>query len=347
LSAEGERWRTLTAPVTVGGYSVWLRVSRSEERVLGQLWEVLVVLVLGLPLIVALAGVGGYILARRALHPIDQLAMEARRITAEQLHQRLSVPDQQDEIGRLAAVINGTLARLEASFDQLKRFTADASHELRTPLAVVRGIGEAAVAERRTQPEYEEAIGSILEEVDRMSSLVDTLLRLSRGDAGTIRLTHEPTDLGELAKDAASSLGILAEERHQTIDVSDNDGVVVPVDRLVLREAVTNVLDNAIRYSPHGTTVGIRVERVDDRVVIAVTDQGPGVSPEHRERIFERFFRVDPSRTRNGGGAGLGLAIAKWAVEVHGGQLTVHDRPHGGSEFRIALPGAPNRADRA
>lgn len=347
LSAQGERWRTLTAPVTVGGHSVLLRVSRSEERVLEQLWEVLVVLVLGLPLIVVLAGVGGYVLARRALRPIDQLATEAHRITAEQLHQRLSVPNQQDEIGRLAAVINGTLARLEASFDQLKRFTADASHELRTPLAVVRGIGEATVAERRTQPEYEEAIGSILEEVDRMSNLVDTLLRLSRGDAGTIRLTHEPTDLGELAREAASSLGVLAEERNQTIDVSITDGLVVPVDRLVLREALTNVLDNAIKYSPNKSTIGIRVDRVGDRAMVAVTDQGPGVSPEHRELIFDRFFRVDQSRTRNGGGAGLGLAIAKWAVEIHGGHLTVQDGPRGGSEFRIVLPIAPAVYERA
>jgi heavy metal sensor kinase len=340
VNASGERWRTLTAPVTVAG-PVVLRVSRSEERVLAQLWEVLVVLVLGLPVIVLLAGVGGYVLALRALQPIDHLANEAHRITAEHLHQRLSVPNQRDEIGHLAAVINDTLARLESSFDQLRRFTADASHELRTPLAVVRGIGEAAVAERRTPLEYEEAIGSILEEVDRMSNLVDTLLRLSRGDAGTITLTHEPTNLGDLAREAASSLGILAEERNQALALDINDGPIVSVDRLVLREALTNVLDNAIKYSPPGSTVGIRVERIDDRAVIAVADQGPGVPPEHRERIFDRFFRIDQSRTRNGGGAGLGLAIAKWAVGMHGGEITVQDGPHGGSEFRIVLPIAP------
>jgi heavy metal sensor kinase len=341
LTANGERWRTLAAPVTVGGHAVVLRVSRSEQRVLGQLWEVLVVLVLGLPLIVLMAGAGGYMLARRALRPIDHLASEAHRITAEQLHQRLSVPNQRDEIGRLASVINDTLARLELSFDQLRRFTADASHELRTPLAIVRGIGEAAVAERRTPPEYEEALGSILEEVDRMSNLVDTLLRLSRGDAGTIRLTQEPTNLGDLAREAASSLGILAEERNQTLALDISDGPIAPVDRLVLREAVTNVLDNAIKYSPKGSTVVLRVDRMGDRAVIGVADQGPGIAPEHRDRIFDRFFRVDQSRTRNGGGAGLGLAIAKWAVEMHGGQITVQDGPRGGSEFRIVLPIAP------
>jgi heavy metal sensor kinase len=341
VNASGERWRTLTAPVTVAGHAVVLRVSRSEERVLAQLWEVLVVLVLGLPVIVLLAGVGGYVLARRALQPIGHLANEAHRITAEHLHQRLSVQNQRDEIGRLAAVINDTLARLESSFDQLRRFTADASHELRTPLAVVRGIGEAAVAGRRTPQDYEEAIGSILEEVDRMSNLVDTLLRLSRGDAGTIRLAHEPTNLGDLTREATSSLGILAEERNQTLALDINDGPIVPVDRLVLREALTNVLDNAIKYSPPGSTVGIRVERMGDRAVIAVADQGPGIPPEHRERIFDRFFRIDQSRTRNGGGAGLGLAIAKWAVGMHGGQITVQDGPGGGSEFRIVLPIAP------
>jgi len=341
VMANGERWRTMTAPVTVGGHAVTLRVSRSEERVLEQLWEVLVVLVLGLPLVVLMAGVGGYVLARRALQPIDHLASEAHRITAEQLHQRLSAPNPRDEIGRLATVFNATLARLESSFDQLRRFTADASHELRTPLAVVRGIGEAAVAERRTPPEYEEALGSILEEVDRMSNLVDTLLRLSRGDAGTIRLTHEPTNLGDLAREAAASLGILAEERGQTLALDISDGPIASVDRLVLREALTNVLDNAIKYSPKGSTVALAVERTTDGAVIAIRDQGPGVSPEHRERIFDRFYRVDESRTRDGGGAGLGLAIAKWAVEMHGGQITVHDGPRGGSEFRIVLPIAP------
>jgi len=341
VTADGARWRTLAAPVTVGGHAVTLRVSRSEQRVLGQLWEILVVLVLGLPLVVLMAGVGGYVLARRALRPIDHLASEAHRITAEQLHQRLSVPNPDDEIGRLATVFNATLARLESSFDQLRRFTADASHELRTPLAVVRGIGEGVVAERRTPPEYEEALGSILEEVDRMSNLVDTLLRLSRGDAGTIRLMQEATNLGDLAREAAAALGILAEERNQTLELDISDGPIARIDRLVLREALTNVLDNAIKYSPEGSTVVLRVARTGDGAVIAVRDQGPGVAAEHRERIFDRFYRVDESRTRNGGGAGLGLAIARWAVEVHGGQITVHDGPRGGAEFRIVLPIAP------
>ncbi len=335
---KGERWRTLTAPVSIGGLAVVMRVSRSEERLHEQLWEILIVLVLGLPLVVALAGVGGYVLAQRALAPIHQLSSEARRITADRLHERLTAPNPTDEIGRLTQVINEAFARLEQSFDQLRRFTADASHELRTPLAVVRGIGEAAVAEGRNPAEYEEAIGSMLEEVDRMTRLVETLLRLSHGDAGTIRLSREPLDLGQLARDVASSLGILAEERSQKLQLDIAEGVVAQVDRLVLREAVTNVLDNAIKYSPAGSTVGIRVERANDHGLIAIADQGPGIPAEYRERIFHRFFRVDEARSRDRGGAGLGLAIAQWAVDVHGGNIAVAENPGGGSEFQIRLP---------
>jgi heavy metal sensor kinase len=328
---------------------VVLRVSRSEERVRGQLWEILVVLVFGLPLVVVLAGAGGYLLARRALAPIDHLASEVRRITAERLHERLTAPNQTDEIGRLTEVINDTFARLEGSFDQLRRFTADASHELRTPLAVLRGIGEAAVAARRSPAEYEEVIGSMLEEVDRMTNLVDTLLRLSHGDAGAIRLSREALDLGPIVREVAASLGILAEERNQTLMLDITDGVVVRVDRLVLREAVTNVLDNAIKYSPERSTVVIQVKWSGGQAMLAIGDEGPGVPPEHRERIFHRFFRVDAARSRDRGGAGLGLAIAKWAVEIHGGEIVVAPRPEGGSEFRILLPsaGAMVEPDRA
>ncbi len=196
LVANGHRWRTLTGTSLVGGRAVVLRVSRPEERLREQLREVLIVLVLGLPLVVVLAGVGGYALARRALSPIDRLALEARRITAERLHERLSVPNQHDEIGRLASVINDTFARLESSFEHLRRFTADASHELRTPLSVIRGIGESGLGKTRTPEEYKELMGSMLEEVDRLTSLVDTLLRLSHGDSGTVRLSRESIDLG-------------------------------------------------------------------------------------------------------------------------------------------------------
>jgi len=310
-----------------------------EERVEQQLGEILVVLVLGLPVIVVLAGVGGYVLARRALAPIDHLAGEARRITADRLHERLSVPNEHDEIGRLAAVIDETFARLESSFDQLRRFTADASHELRTPLSVIRGIGEHVLRETRTAPEYKDTIGSMLEEVDRLTRLVDTLLKLSRGDAGTIRLAQDVLDLGDLTREVVSSMGILAEERQQSLQVVAAENVRVSADRLVLRDAITNVVDNAIKYSPARSTIGVRVEGDPHQATLTVTDAGPGIPAEHRERIFDRFYRVDEGRSRDMGGTGLGLAIAKWAVEANGGQISL-ETVTTGSVFRITLPRA-------
>jgi heavy metal sensor kinase len=316
-----------------------------EERIEQQLGEILVVLALGLPVTVVLAGVGGYVLARRALAPIDHLAGEARRITADRLHERLSVPNAHDEIGRLAAVINETFARLESSFEQLRRFTADASHELRTPLSVIRGIGELGLGETRTPAEYKEAMGSMLEEVDRLTRLVDTLLQLSRGDAGTIRLSREVFDLGDLARDVASSLGLLADERQQRLDVVATPNVRVSADRLVLRDAVTNLVDNAIKYSPEASTISIHVDGDPAYATMTVADEGAGISPEHRDRIFDRFYRIDEGRAREMGGTGLGLAIAKWAVEANGGHIALESTSKG-SVFRISLPrlGGPSSA---
>jgi heavy metal sensor kinase len=335
MVARGQHWRTLTGMASISGLAVVLRVARSEDRLRTQMWEILSVLVLGLPVLAAL---GGYVMARRALTPIDRLAAEARRITADRLHERLSVPNQRDEIGRLAAVINDTFARIESSFEQLRRFTADASHELRTPLSVIRGIGEVGLGETRTPSEYKEAIGSMLEEVDRLTNLVDTLLRLSHGDAGTVRLSREAIDLGQLTRDVVSSLGILAEERSQRLTIDVAAGVPVTADRLVLREAVTNVVDNAIKYSPEASTIDIRVHANGNQATLTVADAGPGIAAEHRERIFDRFFRLDEGRSRDSGGTGLGLAIARWAVEVNGGQITVEAGRTSGSVFRIILP---------
>jgi len=309
-----------------------------EARIEQQLGEVLLVLVVGLPVIVGLAGVGGYVLARRALAPIDHLAADARRITAERLHERLSVSNTHDEIGRLAAVINETFARLESSFDQLRRFTADASHELRTPLSVIRGIGELGLRETRTPAEYKDAMGSMLEEVDRLTRLVDTLLQLSRGDAGTIRLSHERIDLADLARGVVVSLGILAEERQQRFQVDAPAAVPVLADRLVLRDAVANLVDNALKYGPAESAVDVAVCRQGDRAVLTIADQGPGIPIEHRDRIFDRFYRVDEGRSREMGGAGLGLAIAKWAVESNGGTIALVSNAHSGAAFRITLP---------
>jgi len=153
-----------------------------------------------------------------------------------------------------------------------------------------------------------------------------------------VRLSRGGVDLGQLTRDVVSSLGILAEERNQRLAIDVADGVLVKADRLVLREAITNVVDNAIKYSPQGSTIHIRVQSNNGRAILTVADEGAGIAPEHRERIFDRFFRLDEARSRENGGTGLGLAIARWAVEVNGGQITVDSGATGGSIFRIALP---------
>lgn len=177
----------------------------------------------------------------------------------------------------------------------------------------------------------------MLEEVDRLTRLVDTLLQLSRGDAGTIRLSPESLDLAELARDVGASLAILADERRQRLHVEAPVPVFVVADRLVLRDAIANVVDNAIKYGPEASTVVVAVNGDATHAVVKVTDKGPGVPAEHRARIFDRFYRVDEGRSSHMGGTGLGLAIAKWAVEANGGQITL-DNTEGGSTFRIVLP---------
>ena len=308
-----------------------------EDWVAHQVAEVLIVLVSGLPIVIGLAGVAGYLMARRALAPIDHLAAEARRMSADRLHERLAVPNRHDEIGRLAAVFNDALTRIEASFEQLRRFTADASHELRTPLSVIRGIGELGLREERAASEYQDAISSMLEEVDRLTRLVDTLLRLSRGDAGTVKLSPESIKLADLARDVSASLQVLAEERGQRIQLGLNAAPSVVADRLVLREALTNIVDNAIKHGPAKSTITMTIDVVGAHAHLSVKDEGPGIPAGHRDRIFTRFYRIDEGRSREMGGTGLGLAIAKWAVEANGGQLALASGD-AGTVFSIILP---------
>jgi heavy metal sensor kinase len=316
---------------------VVIRVARSEAQLRHELNELLLVLGFGFPVAVGVAGVGGYALARRALAPVSQMADQARTITAERLGEQLPVVNPEDELGRLAMVFNETFARLERSFEQLRRFTSDASHELRTPLTAIRSVGEVGLREHRDERAYREIIGSMLEEADRLGRLVDSLLTLSRADVGQVKLTLEHVDLAELARDVVTHLGVLAEEKRQSILVETTAPVYATVDRLVLRQAVINLLDNAIKYSPEGGRVRVIVRDQSQGPTLEVIDVGPGIEVEHQEHIFDRFYRVDKARSRELGGTGLGLAIARWAVEAHGGRIELESADGQGSLFRIRL----------
>jgi heavy metal sensor kinase len=322
----------------VGGGFVRVRVARTETSVRSQLARLRLALGVGLMVGVCLAGLAGYLLAGRALAPVAQMAARAGRIGAENLHERLPLPNPNDELGRLGGVFNQTLARLQRSFAQLRQFTSDASHELRTPLTALRAVGEVALGQPRQPAEYRETIGSMLEEADRLSRLVDSLLLLARADAGQVPLLRKTVDLVALAREVGTQLGALSEERDQRIAIHADGPVPVSADSEILRRAVVNLIDNAIKHAPLGSAIDVRVGHADAGPTLAVTDAGPGIAREHQARIFDRFYRVDPGRARDAGGTGLGLAIAKWSVEAHGGTIEVESDPGNGSTFRIVLP---------
>ncbi len=342
--ADGSRLRMTRSIHTVDGRRVLMRVAHSEQGLWQEMEEFVSVLLLALPLALVLAGFSGYALARKALAPIDAMAHTAERISAERLNERLPIENPEDELGHLARGFNATLARLEAAFAQLRRFTADASHELRTPLTAIRSVGEVALQTPKSVTEYRDVIGSMLEETDRLTRLVDSLLMLSRADVGQVHVQRTDIALLGLAQEASSLVEVLAEEKRQRISVQGDSTLVVSGDRLILRQALINLIDNAIKYSPTDAEIRVHVQPgKDSQVIVEVIDKGPGVSQEEQSRIFDRFYRVDKARSREWGGAGLGLAIARWAVEVHGGQITVESAEGEGSTFRITLPPADGR----
>jgi heavy metal sensor kinase len=335
--------RVLTRRGQIGGTPVIIQVGRSEVAMREELDQLALILALGLPLAVAVAGLGGYTLARRALLPVERMADRARLITAERLSDRLPVENRDDEMGRLAVVFNETLGRLEASFEQMRRFTADVSHQLRTPLTALRSVGEVGLREHRDDAAYRTIIGSMLEEADRLASLVDRLLTLSRAETRQARLSTDEFDVREMADEVASHLEVLAEEQGQSIEVEHVGAPQAYADRFVVRQALINLVDNAIKFSPRGGLIRIRVAETAEEAIVDVIDSGRGIDPSARDRIFDRFYRAADSATT---GAGLGLSIAKGAVEATGGRLTLAASSASGSTFRIAVPRAvrPRRA---
>jgi heavy metal sensor kinase len=322
----------------LSGQRLMLRVALSEEGLLREWHRLRLAILLGLPVAVTIAGVGGHWLAGRVLAPLGRLARQAESLTADNLGERLTVENPEDELGHLARVFNLSLARIEDSFAQLRRFTADASHELRTPLTAIRAVGEVALQDRQNPERYRETIGSMLEEADRLARLVDSLLILSRADAGQ-GLRRQELGLLELVRSSVSLLEILAEERDQRIEIQGDPDIRLAADPLLLRQALINLTDNAIKYSPRGSLITIQVRRSDDGdAVVAIADRGPGIPQGHVTRVFERFYRTDSGRSRDEGGAGLGLSIALWAVERHGGRIQVESEEGKGSTFRIVLP---------
>jgi signal transduction histidine kinase len=283
-----------------------------------------------------LFGLAGYFIAGRALAPVKEMVERTRRLSAKSLNERLPVVNPHDELGQLATVFNETLQQLENSFAELKRFTADVSHELRTPLTAIRAVGEVAYRERNPAILYD-ALGSILEEVRRMNQLIDRLLLLARADDDDLPVRLEASLVRNALLEVSDALALVAQDKQQPLELDCPDHLLAVFDPALLRLALLNLVQNAIRYSPPAKPITLRAFRGEHDVVIEVADHGPGIAPEHRQKIFERFYRVDKARSRAEGGVGLGLAIVKWSVERMGGSVELKSEVGSGTVFRLRL----------
>lgn len=338
LAGKGERL-FLTKSGVVQEYGIQLAYAHEVSNTSEDLRGLMLILLLLVPAAALIAWASGSAFARRALKPIGVLSEKVQEITAESLGERLPVESASDEIGRLAVVFNNLLARLDASFAQLKRFSADVAHELRTPLTAIRSKGEVALRAEGNERDAREAISSILEETEYITRILDNLLLLARGDAGTAILSFKTIDLSALVAEVAADLKILAEEKQQHLAVNTGAAIEAYVDPTTVRQALYNILDNAIKYAPAGGNIELSVGiGAPGQAVIEVKDDGPGIPAEDRERVFERFYRLDKARSRNGGGVGLGLAIAKWAIEANHGRIEFVAAEGWGSCCHVVVP---------
>ena len=343
-TAEGESLRLLAVPVNLsmpgpppGLQPATLVIARSTRQIDQALAGLVHTLIIAVPLALALAAGGGIFLARRALKPVDKIAQTAQEIGEGDLSRRINV-NTKDELGRLAATLNEMIGRLEKAFQRQKQFTSDASHELRAPLAVIEAESTLALQKDRPSSDYRESLEIVSREARQMSSLVDKLLTLARADAGKEQWNFTEVDLGKLISNLSTDVEVLCQEKGLSFQLGQTQGLVVKGDEARLRELFMNLLDNAIIYTPAPGTVSISLRREGQMAVVAITDTGVGIPAEDIPFIFERFYRVDKSRSRAEGGSGLGLAICRHIAEVHGGKIEVESQVGAGSTFSVWLP---------
>ncbi|MCC6164410.1 MAG: hypothetical protein IT182_13755 [Acidobacteria bacterium] len=375
--ASGDPIRVLDVPTGIIGMPVIMRVVESESSLRAQLRSIRVLIVAGLLTCLLVAVLGSYGLTRYALRPLGDLVAQTADITADRLHNGVRIEGADREVFAVAEAFTRTLRRLDVSFEQAKRFSADASHELRTPITSIRTIGQVALQDATAVSGQREAIASMVEETEHLTRLLDALLLLARADAQQAPITLAPVDLGALTRDIADEWAVVSEDRQHTLLV-DAPTLTIDGDASLLRLAIGNILGNAIRYTPPGGRIQVKVytsgngqPATGNRSVqagtgqrapgtgtarqpstdiaasrhsafpmarVSVQDSGPGIAPEHQALVFERFYRVDRGRSREAGGTGLGLSIAAWAATAHGGQVTVESTPGEGSTFMIDVP---------
>jgi len=339
IHAGGQHLRTITVPVRndagIPAYALQLGYSTSRiEDALELLIQALLVIA---PLAIIVAALTGYLLAGRALQPVADITRLASQIDGEDLESRLNLDLPNDELGRLARTFDLMLDRIDLAFQRQRQFTGDAAHELRTPIAFMRSQVDLALHRPRTADDYQEALQEIDLDLERLTGLVNSLLTLARSDAGKLPVERAQIDLAELVGMIVEQFTPIAIDASITL-VNDATMTLVSIDSDLIVQLLVNLVDNAIAHSPCGGTVsvGCRVENMGAR--IWVEDSGPGIPAEDRERVFDRFYRVDTGRDRSRGGAGLGLSICRAIVEAHGGTIEVGESDLGGARFDVLLP---------
>jgi heavy metal sensor kinase len=325
------RWHAGSTELTVVHLAPLAEVDR-------ELQELLVVLCTAVPMVLVLSGGLAYLLARKALAPMEHLHRMTARITADRLDHRLPVTNANDELGHLAQTINDMIARLERSFTEVRRFTADASHELRTPLTALRTEVEVALSKPAEAVDRQNLLGSILEECERLTRLTEQLLALAREDGGIIQQVYQPLDLTALILAVVETMRPLAEAKELRLHQQGVDSMIMRGDEVRLRQVFYNLLDNAIKYTPEKGEIDVNLERRGHEAIVVLRDTGIGIPAEHLPHVFERFYRVDKSRSRAEGGTGLGLSIAHRIVTAHGGRIELDSAPGRGTLCTVALP---------
>ncbi len=339
LEVRGRRIRTFSSRIEVRGQPYTVQVAAPVDELYEALERYQFTLLLLAPAVLLIASGGGYWMSRRALAPVDRIIRDAQSISGQNLQKRLDAPMTGDELQRLSETLNQMLERLEGAFRRITQFTADASHELRTPVSVIRTTAELALRRPRSASDYEAALRDILAQSERTTELIESLLTLARADAGEYSLQRLRVNVAEAVRESLETGRRLAEAKglEYTATVPQK-GIDILGDSQALGRLALILIDNAVKYTPVPGTVQIRLDSDGRCAVLEVRDSGIGIPPEDLPQIFERFYRADPSRGSESGGVGLGLAIARWIVQQHGGEITVESKQGSGSAFRVKLP---------
>lgn len=339
LEVDGEEYRVLRETIEVAGLPYDVTVGNSVKGFDRALARFRLTLYAAVPVFLLLAALGGYWMSRSALAPVDEITRAARNIGAQDLGRRLAVPRTGDELERLAATLNEMLARLESSFQRITQFTADASHELRTPVSVMRTSAELALRKPRTDAEYRDSLAQILAESEKVSQLIEQLLVLARADAASPSIPMHRIDLAEPLRNACLHSKVAADAKGLAFrEFIQARPLWVQGDAASLERLFLILLDNAVKYTPTGGQIEVRLTSEDQFAVAEVRDTGIGIAPEDIPRVFDRFYRADPARTRESGGIGLGLAIGRWIAQAHQGEIQIESGGSQGSVFRVRMP---------